>query len=380
MSIGVLVDVINKLKIQGTGEWWNIAELNDKINANEANITQLSTELLTVEQTANNAYNISQETVNLVSDNAEEIQQNKQSIKSLNDATNSLNERVLALENSETVAGLSARVDSLETTVLETADTSNQALETAREANLHLTQLNGDFQTFKNNTTNNFDSLSSEWIELGQRVTTCETNINNFNDAINKFSQSLTTIDTLSKSVEDINSTLLNMQTTLTNLNNRVTALENQHSSTTVDLSTINSNVSSLTTSLGVTNNNITSLRTEFGNIVNIVNILKSEPVVRMTNSIPLDSNGFTRIVLANTSINTNGYFGALNDNVISIVPYDVRFSSSNNEYATLATSWADYENDSSINVRIAPSSGAISNYTFKVLYLSKSDAASVPI
>ena len=329
MRVAALLNLINKL-----------AEFDHETGGNvSALLSNLVNRVDGLERTINSSVTRIETDINTLS----------QLTSTLNNSVGSLSARVDALENSDSITAITSKVEQLETTVnglsskttwldeqySATADTSLQALETAREsqsiatsANEKIDALTGRVSTENSSINAQITDLSEHWTELGSRVTVLE----------NK--------------VADLTSGSTSSSNEINQLNNRITSLSSS-------VTNITNNVGSLSSSHSTTQNNVSLLQTKVTNLVNVCNTLKTLPVVTYSQSFVLGSNGYAKLTLSDAFTNYTPYL-APNDSIISVVPYDIRFSSSKDEYATISTSWADFENDSKANFRLTTLSGSL--------------------
>lgn len=350
MSVAALLNLINKL-----------AEFDHETGGNvSALLSNLVNRVDGLERTINSSVTRIETDINTLS----------QLTSTLNNSVGSLSARVDALENSDSITAITSRVEQLETTVnglssktawldeqySATADTSLQALETARESQATATSANAkiDALTERVSTENSsinaqITDLSQHWTELGSRVTVLE----------NK--------------VADLTSGSTSSSNEINQLNNRITSLSSS-------VSNITNDVGSLSSSHSTTQNNVALLQSKVTNLVNVCNTLKTLPVVTYSQSFVLGSNGYAKLTLSDAFTNYTPYL-APNDSIISVVPYDIRFSSSKDEYATISTSWADFENDSKANFRLTTLSGSLPpSPSGRFFYLANNPARNVVI
>ena len=343
MSVAALLNLINKL-----------AEFDHETGGNvSALLSNLVNRVDGLERTINSSVTRIETDINTLS----------QLTSTLNNSVGSLSARVDALENSDSITAITSRVEQLETTVnglssktawldeqySATADTSLQALETARESQATATSANAkiDALTERVSTENSsinaqITDLSQHWTELGSRVTVLE----------NKVADLTSGSTSSSNEINQLNNRITSLSSSVTNITNNVSSLSSS-------VSNITNDVGSLSSSHSTTQSNVSLLQTKVTNLVNVCNTLKTLPVVTYSQSFVLGSNGYAKLTLSDAFTNYTPYL-APNDSIISVVPYDIRFSSSKDEYATISTSWADFENDSKANFRLTTLSGSL--------------------
>ena len=362
----------------------DLTTLNTKVSTNTANITSNTQKINT------NTANINSNTASITSNtqkintNIASITSNTQKINS-NTATITSNTQKISTNTSNITSvtnnytSLSQRVANINTSLARVQQDINTIFgSSGYQQGVDLTTLNTKVGTNTSNISSNTQKINTNT----QKISVNTQDITNLKSS----SGNSTEIQTIKQDISSLNTKINNITTNLTSSMQRITTNENNISNNVRAIALINttipSNLSTTISSLQSTTtdhtNTLSRHTTLIGNLQVICNALKTLPVVNMSSSNVLDGNGFARFDCSTLT----GYSTAHNDNVLGIVPYDIRASTSNAEYATISTQWADFTNDSTINVRLAPSDGRLSvaNKSFKVVYLASNPAKNMPI
>ena len=382
MAIATLVDIINLLKVDGTDSLINLNELQRAVGRNSTDIAEVKTtlnqtrgELATVNSTAQSALaqaalnsRALQETnttvSNLQTKVSASLSQNTAAIQALITKVASLERSLAGLD------GLPERVASLENNMAELGRRLTDCENKADQALTKGTALEETLGKFTSDVNAKFASLeaqmqtlSEHWLDLGTRVTNLESKVNQHGLTLSSNSTSLSTLVTKVNGLESNN----------TSVNNEIASIRN-------DMLNTNNSIESLASSHNSTQGNVATLLQKQSSIISAINLIKSDPVVRLSSTMSLDGNGFTRVNLQNYYNSNDTFSGALNDNVLGVIPYDIRMSSSSDQYRTLNGTWADFEGDSIINARVTNDLDGAVTGGCRVIMLTKSSAANVVI
>lgn len=410
MAIATLVDIINLLKVDGTDSLINLNELQKAVGQNSTNIAEVRStleqtrgELVTVNTTAQSALAAAgvnsraiQETNTTVSNLQTEVSasllQNTAAIQALVTEVASLERSLAALD------GLPERVASLESNVAELGrrltaceNKADQALAKGAALEERLNMFTSDVNARLDRLDSSMQTLSDHWLELGEKVVALEKKVDQHGLTLSSNSNSLSSLvnqlSGLETNVNQHGSTITSNANSISSLVTKLNGLETADTTHSRDIASIrsemidmNHNIEYQASSLGSTQGNVATLLEKQSSIISAINLIKSDPVVRVSTVMPLDNNGFTRVDLQNYYNSSQVFYGALNDNVLGVIPYDIRISGSSDQYRTLNGTWADFENDRVINARVATDLGGVANGSFRVIMLTKSAAANVVI
>lgn len=410
MAIATLVDIINMLKVEGTDSLIDLNKLQRTVGQNSTAIAEVRTtldqtrgELVTVNSTAQSA--LAQAALNsralqdmgaTVSNLQTEV---SAGLSQHTDAIQALNARVASLESSLAgLAGLTEKVASLENNVAELGrrltdceNKADQALTKGTALEERLNMFTSDVNAKLANLEAQMQTLSQHWLELGTRVTNLESKVNQHGLTLSSNSNSLSSLvnqlSGLETNVNQHGSTITSNTNSLNSLITKINGLETADTTHSRDIASIrnemidmNHNIEYQASSLGSTQGSVATLLEKQSSIISAINLIKGDPVVRVSTVMSLDNNGFTRVDLQNYYNSSQVFYGALNDNVLGVIPYDIRISGSSDQYRTLNGTWADFENDRVINARVATDLGGVANGSFRVIMLTKSAAANVVI
>lgn len=413
MAIATLVDIINLLKENGTDSLINLNELKDAVGRNSTVIEEVRS---TLEQTRGELVTISGTTQAVLAQatlNSRALQETNTTVSDLQtevstglsqhtDAIQALNARVASLESSLAgFAGLSERVASLENAVsglnqrmTDCESKADQALTKGTALEERLNMFTSDVNAKLANLDTSMEALSQEWLDLGTRVTKLESKVNQHGLTLSSNSSSLSSlVNQLSGLETNVNQhglTITSNANSISSLVTKLNGLETSNTSVTRDIAGIrndminmNNSIEYQASSLGSTQGNVATLLEKQSSIISAINLIKGDPVVRLGSVWPLDGNGFSRINLPEYFNSNKPFYGALNDNILGVIPYDIRINGSSDQYRTLTGTWADFENDSVINARVVTDLGGTattSNGRCRVFMLTKSAAADVVI
>lgn len=385
MAIATLVDIINLLKIEGTDSLIDLNKLQRTVGQNSTDIAEVKktlnqtmTKLVTTESTAQSALAATSLNSDALKKLDATVSRLQTEIDSLNggfsqhsNAIQALVSKIASLESSlADVTGLTGRVASLESAVVELnqrltncENKVDQALTKGTAVEETLNKFTSDVNAKFASLDTSMEALSQEWLDLGTRVTKLESKVDQHGLTLSSNSNSLSSLVTKVNGLESNN----------TSVNNEIASIRN-------DMLNTNNNIESLASSHSSTQGNVATLLQKQSSIISAINLIKSDPVVRLSSTMSLDGNGFTRVNLQNYYNSSDTFSGALNDNVLGVIPYDIRMSSSSDQYRTLNGTWADFEGDSIINARVANDLDGAVTGGCKVIMLTKSSAANVVI